>query len=207
MGTNECVRMVKRSDVGLWHGRSKMMRIPVERIGDQGLVLELISKPEIFPVLAAMIQNKECKFCAPIRTSLRAARVGDMVEVEGTIETVVRLTCGRCLIKFEIPLKTPFALTYVQQTSRVNRKADRDNVQASPEDVGLIYFQGEEIDLQDGIQEHVVMAFPLRALCRETCKGLCQECGAVLNAGDCGCNRKKTHHKFAVLKNLKLDQD
>lgn len=183
-----------------------MMRIQIERIKDQGLVLELISKPESFPVLAAMTQSRECEFHAPIRTSLKAIRIGDMVEVEGTIDTIVRLTCGRCLINFEIPLNTPFTLTYVQQAPGINRNPERDNVELGVEDVGLIYFEGEEIDLQDGIQEHVVMMLPLRALCRETCKGLCQKCGADLNAGDCGCDRSVVNNKFGVLKNLKLEQ-
>ena len=183
-----------------------MMRIQIERIKDQGLVLELISKPESFPVLAAMIQNEECEFRTPIRTSLRAIRIGDMVEVEGTINTIVRLTCGRCLTDVEISLITPFALTYVQEAPGINRNPDQDNLELGSEDVGLIHFQGEEIDLQDGIQEHVVMAFPLRALCRETCKGLCQQCGADLNAGECGCDRRVINNKFAVFKNLKLEQ-
>jgi uncharacterized protein len=184
----------------------RMMHIQIERIKDQGLALELVSKPESFPVLAAMTQSRECEFHAPIRTSLKAIRIGDMVEVEGTIETFVLLTCGRCLIDFEIPLKTPFSLTYVQETPRINRNSERDNVELGVEDVGLIYFQGEEIDLQDGIQEYVVMMLPLRALCSETCKGLCQKCGADLNAGDCGCDRRVVNNKFSVLKNLKLEQ-
>jgi uncharacterized protein len=183
-----------------------MMRIQIERIKDQGLDLELFSKPESFPVLAAMIQNKECEFRAPIRTILKARRIGDMVEVEGTIETCVRLTCGRCLIDFEIPLKTPFALTYLRESPGIHRNPGRENVELGAEDSGLINFQGEEIDLQDAIQEHVVMMFPLRALCRETCKGLCQICGADLNAGDCGCDRRVGNDKFAVLKNLKPEQ-
>ena len=183
-----------------------MTRIHIERIKEEGLVLEFEERPESFPVLAEMIQKGECEFVAPVRTALRAIRIDDMVEVEGNIDTSVRLTCGRCLKEFEIPLKTPFALTFAHQGAGTKENYDRDNVELSAEDMGLIYFQGEEINLQDGIQEYVVMTFPLRALCMETCRGLCPGCGADLNDGDCGCDRMVSNSKFAVLTNLKLNR-
>ena len=58
----------------------------------------------------------------------------------------------------------------------------------------------------EGIQQQVVMAFPLKPLCREKCKGLCPKCGANLNAGDCGCDNTGFNNKFSVLKKLNLDK-
>jgi uncharacterized protein len=81
-----------------------------------------------------------------------------------------------------------------------------EEVELRVEDIGLIYFRGEEINLRDGIQEQVVMAFPLRFLCTEACKGLCTQCGADLNQGDCGCKVEPTTNKFAALKDLKLNK-
>jgi uncharacterized protein len=72
--------------------------------------------------------------------------------------------------------------------------------------MGLIYFEGEKINLQDGIQEQIILAFPIKALCEDNCKGLCSSCGNDLNEGDCGCNRRPTDNRFAALKNLKLNK-
>ncbi|MCK7469944.1 MAG: DUF177 domain-containing protein [Desulfomicrobium escambiense] len=103
----------------------------------------------------------------------------------GDPDTAVRLSCGRCLAEFIGPLATDFALTYAREApAEAGRRAEPETHEVEAEEAGLIYFRGEEIDLTDGIQEQVILALPLRPLCREDCKGLCAACGADLNQGD-----------------------
>jgi uncharacterized protein len=183
------------------------MYIRIEQIKEDGLALEFEEKPEIFPELSEMIKQDECKFMAPIKTALRAIRFDDMIEVKGQIDTIVRLPCGRCLKEYETPLKSRFDLTYVRRIPGTQEDEDeeQEEVEIRAAEMGLIYFEGEEINLQNGIQEQVILAFPIKALCRENCKGLCSSCGNDLNRGDCGCDRPPSNGKFAALKNLKLD--
>lgn len=180
------------------------MRIRIEDIKDEGLYLEFEEEVEAFPILEEMTKAAECEFLAPIRTYLRAFRVRNMIEVEGKVETLVRLTCSRCLKEFESTLKNRFALTYTHELPEVGEESGKEGVELSAEEMGLIVFHGEEIDLQDGIQEQVVMAFPQRPLCAEACKGLCPQCGADLNEGDCGCTRASFNDRFAALKDFKV---
>jgi uncharacterized protein len=105
-----------------------------------------------------------------------------------------------------MPLTSNFALTYTRELPDIKGATNAEEVELRLEDIELIYFLGEEIDLRDGIQEQVVMTFPLRTVCAQTCKGLCPKCGADLNQGDCGCKHEPVSNKFAVLKNLKLDK-
>jgi uncharacterized protein len=186
-------------------GEPAEMRIRIEHIKAEGLTLKFEEKPEFFPVLSEIINQGECQFVAPIKTALKAIQVGDMIEVEGDIQTSVRLPCGRCLKASVNHLKSRFALTYVRRLPGTQEDTENDEIELSADEMGLIQFQGEEINLRDGIQEQVVMALPFRALCREDCKGLCFQCGADLNEGDCGCNRQAPSGKFAALKNLKLE--
>ena len=181
------------------------MYIRIEQIKEDGLALEFEEKPQIFPVLSEMINQGECEFVAPIKTALRASRIGDMIEVTGVINTFIRLPCGRCLKEYETPLKSRFQLTYVRRIPGSQEDEEQEEVEISAAEMGLIYFQGEEINLQDGIQEQVILAFPIKALCRKTCKGLCAGCGNDLNEGDCSCDRQPPNSKFAALKNLKLN--
>jgi len=182
----------------------EMMRIHIDQIPEQGLILEFAEKADVFPILANMMKSGECTFLSPIKTSLRAIRIGDMVEVEGHLAAVVRLTCGRCLIEYRSPLESKYALTYTRLVPGFSEDAEQAEVKLNAADMGLIYFQGEEINLHDGIQEQIVLAFPLNAVCKENCKGLCPICGASLNDRNCDCVRDSTDSKFAVLKNLKL---
>ena len=182
------------------------MEILIEQIGEDGLVFEFEKSVETFPVLAEMVAGGECEFPVPIRTALRALRIGDLIEIDGDIETSVRLPCSRCLQPFKTPLKSRFALTYMRRATDVIEDTEAREVELSAEDMGIVYFQGEKINLKDTIQEQVVMEFPLRALCKQDCKGLCPKCGADLNEDPCDCDRRSSPGKFAVLENLKLEK-
>lgn len=183
-----------------------MITIHIDQLKDKEQRFEFQEQPEAFPVLADMINAKACVFSTPIKTRLRAYRIGDIVEVEGYLETVVRLACSRCLSEYETSIASHFAMTYVQENPDSPEKPPNEDKEIGPDDIGLVPFRGEDINLMDAIQEQVVIAFPIKPLCREKCKGLCLKCGAVLNEGDCGCDESAFSAEFSVLKNLKLDR-
>lgn len=182
------------------------MEILIDKISEEGLDFEFEKSVKTFPVLAEMVANGECEFAAPIRTALRVLRIGDMVEMDGDIETSVRLPCSRCLQPFQISLASHFALTYMRRATDGLKDTEPQEVELSTEDMGIVYFQGEKINLKNTIQEQVIMEFPLKALCKQDCKGLCPRCGADLNEDPCDCDRRSSPGKFAVLKNLKLEK-
>ena len=181
-----------------------MTDIHVEQIDAGGVDLRFENQPQEFPVLAEMIARGECEFLKPIQTSIRAMRIADRVEVEGDVRTTVALHCGRCLKAFQTALSSHFALTFTNRSEEIAMAAEQEDLELHPEEINRSYYQGEKINLQEAVQEQVVMAFPIRALCSETCRGLCPQCGADLNAGDCGCPTQTTDSRFASLKNLNL---
>ncbi len=184
------------------------MRIRTENLKEDKLSLRFEQPSETFPVLAEMAETDICQFLTPITASLRAQQIGDIVEIEGSISTSVRLDCGRCLQSFEMPLESQFELTYIQKDPALAHSGTNDEeIELTADDVGLIHYQGEEINLREEIQEQVVLALPLRALCRPDCKGLCPECGADFNTAACECDRKPSGGKFDALKNLILERD
>jgi uncharacterized protein len=180
--------------------------IRVEDIKGEGLVLDAEETAGDFPTLSEIIAAGECEFPAPLKVHLRAQRVGELVEVEGEVETRIRLSCSRCLKGFEMPLATRFALTFSRELPEVSAEPGEEEVEISAEEMGIILFHGEEIDLRDAVQEQVVMALPLRPLCDEGCRGLCPQCGADLNQGDCGCAPPPFRSKFDALKDFKPDK-
>lgn len=183
-----------------------IMRIKTEELKETRIALEFETPADRFPILREMVRGGECDFTDPIRTRLRAARIGDMVEVEGDIRTTVRLSCGRCLVEFVSPLETAFTLTYAQQEPAAGEQSEPGPHEMDVTGEGLIYFQGVDIDLTEGIQEQVVLSLPLRALCSESCKGLCARCGADLNQAACNCLAAAAGSPFAVLGRLKMEK-
>ncbi len=181
------------------------MLIRVDEIKDKGLVLEVEEGPGDFPDLERLVAEGVLDLAAPVKTYLRAMFVSGMIEVEGQVETSVRLSCGRCLKPLELPVASEFSLTFTRHLPDVEGE-DEDDFELSAEDMGLILFEGDEIDLREAVQEQIVMALPLRALCRDECKGLCPKCGADLNEADCGCQRENFNLKFAALKDFKVEK-
>lgn len=188
------------------HQKRKNLILHVEQIKDGEFFHEFEEDPLNFPVLSEMVNMRECEFRLPLSIRLKAFRVREMFEVQGTFRTRIRLTCSRCLKDFETPLICDFELTYTREVPGHMDVLDREEIELKAEEIGLMYFKGEEINIEQGVQEQVVMAFPLQPLCDRNCKGLCPHCGADLNQGKCGCMPEPRSHPFAVLKNLKPDK-
>ncbi|MGD8990294.1 MAG: DUF177 domain-containing protein [Desulfobacterales bacterium] len=183
----------------------KNLILHTEQIKDKELDRKFEEDPRSLPIIAEMIKSQACEFRKPLKISVKAFKIRELYEVEGNFETRIRISCSRCLKDFETPLASNFALTYTREVQGLMDVLDEKEIELKLEDVGLLYFRGEEINLQQGIQEQVVMAFPLQPLCARDCKGLCPQCGSDLNLNDCGCKQVSASNKFAVLKNLRID--
>lgn len=182
------------------------MRIHTDQLKEGPLTLALEEPADRFPVLREMVRDGACEFTSPVQTRLRATRIREMVEVEGIVQTAARMTCGRCLESFIGPLVSEFALTYSGGRAGAPGDVEPAEKELDAGEAGLIYFRGEEIDLTEGIQEQVILAFPLRPLCREDCQGLCARCGADLNLGGCQCPPTPPEGPFAALGRLKRSE-
>ena len=189
------------------HQKIKNLILHVEQLKENEFFHAFEENPQVFPIIAEMVKNRECEFLEPLNIRLKAFRIRELFEVQGTFRTRVRLPCSRCLKDFDTPLASDFELTYTKEMPGLMDVFDKEEIELRVEEIGMFYFKGEEIDLQQGIQEQVVMAFPLQPLCDQNCKGLCPNCGTDLNQGDCGCKQEPSTNKFAVLKNLKLDAE
>ena len=54
-------------------------------------------------------------------------------------------------------------------------------------------YQGHVLDLTDAVRTSVLLEVPTRILCREDCKGLCDQCGANLNVTTCSCRKESLY--------------
>ena len=68
----------------------------------------------------------------------------------------------------------------------------------------MAYYAGEIIDLVPLITEQIILQVPMKALCGETCRGLCPRCGVNLNLASCNCRNEDIDPRLAVLKNVKV---
>jgi len=121
------------------------MKIHVERIPASGLEATFEVPYTEFEVLREMAQAGDCVFLSPVVTSFKAIRVRDVVEVKGRVHFSVRLNCSRCLNEFETVLKNDFAVAFVREIPEPETTAGE--ILLKDEDMGLIAFFGDQIDL------------------------------------------------------------
>ena len=182
------------------------MIININDINEGDLRVHFEDTADHFPVLAEMTMDGECKFMSPIITQARVFRVANLIEIEGNVETTVRLACGRCLNEYDVLLSNRYRLTYTKELPESLIDPDQSDIELTAEEMGLILFKGESIDIRDALQEQIVMAIPQRPLCSPSCKGLCPTCGKDLNEGDCGCRKESFGTLYDALKDFKVEK-
>lgn len=109
-------------------------------------------------------------------------RAGLDVFFHGGLRGAVQGCCARCLSDYTFALDVPVAIVLTPRAA-----ADLRAGLLREEDIGLAYYDGDEIDVTPLVHEQALLALPMRPLCDEECRGLCPRCGANLNAGQCGC--------------------
>jgi len=119
--------------------------------------------------------------------------------VAGHLTGEVEVACGRCLEPFTLPVASDFDLRYVPRTENVG-EGERE---VEEDDLATAFYDDDQIDLTHLIMEQFQLALPMKALCSNTCKGLCPQCGTNLNTGSCDCSVKWEDPRLAALKALK----
>ena len=140
---------------------------------------------------------------SPLRTQGRADLVEEHhgkhkvvqdIRLKGKLETSLEVACARCLEPVVHEVERSFDLLY--------RPLGTD----AEAEIG--YYQGEGLLLEDALREQVLLALPLKTICREDCKGLCPHCGKNLNEIQCSCAEQFEDPRWSALKEIrdKLNQ-
>jgi uncharacterized protein len=131
-------------------------------------------------------------------------RVVQDIRLKGKLETELQVTCARCLELVELPVERSFDLLY----RPLGTDAGHKELSVTDAEAEIGYYQGEGLLLEDALREQVLLAVPIKAICREDCKGLCPQCGKNLNEDACSCADDLEDPRWAALKDIrsKLEQ-
>ncbi len=121
------------------------------------------------------------------------------IRLVGKVQVRLEYSCARCLEPVGFDVNRAFDLIYRPQG--VDRRADEVSISEAETEIG--YYQGEGLLLEDALREQVLLAAPLRALCREDCKGLCPQCGRNLNLEQCHCEPHLRDPRWEALNDIK----
>lgn len=125
---------------------------------------------------------------------LHAVSTGNHTLVlDGSVKFSLLIPCSRCLK----PVKVPFVLT-LERTIDGNQ-TDEDRVKDLDEQS---YLQGYCLDVDQLVRDELLLNLPMKVLCDEDCKGICNRCGANLNDETCGCDRSVPDPRMSVIQDI-----
>jgi len=107
--------------------------------------------------------------------------------------TNLKHNCGRCLESFESPLEFSF-------NERFSKEPDQ-TAESHMKDEFTLEMDGT-IDVSQAIEQYLIIETPFNTLCSNDCKGLCQQCGANLNQGECSCAPRLSDPAWENLRDL-----
>jgi uncharacterized protein len=127
----------------------------------------------------------------PILADFEIERLGNEIQVTGTVRATASLQCSRCL--------APFALA----VAGANVEGDHQH-ELAPDELEVEPLVQGGADLRGVIAEQIHLNLPLKPLCREDCPGICPHCGRPGADGECGCAPPAGDSRWEALRKLKV---
>jgi uncharacterized protein len=134
---------------------------------------QLTRAPQQMEVLEVNEPLAGLEALTPVQGQMKVVHQGNYLQVEGKAETIVTLTCDRCLQQYNHRLKIKASeLIWLRETTAADALADEivtlteedDLVETLPPDG---YFQPD-----DWLYQQLCLALPQRQLCDPKCSGI-----------------------------------
>jgi uncharacterized protein len=155
--------------------------------------VELLRRPGSIKDIDVHVSAEDCDFNdvriddSPVHVRLHLEALSDGVSVTGVATAHWHGECRRCL-------------------APVNEAADvaiDELYQLVVTDPDAFPIENDQLLLLPMVRENILIAVPHFLLCQEACRGLCPQCGADLNEGQCSCTPPSADDRWAVLEDLK----
>ncbi len=141
-------------------------------------------------------QEVEFRQIDDVQVNAVADLAGMEIRIRGAVKTRIEAACSRCLKPVALPVEREFDLTY-RPMSTIARN---EEIELPPDELDVGFYEGEGIQLADIVTEQMILAFPMKVICREDCRGLCPTCGADRNRETCQCLELQADSPFAALR-------
>ncbi|HEY1650104.1 MAG TPA: DUF177 domain-containing protein [Terracidiphilus sp.] len=121
------------------------------------------------------------------------------IRLRGGFAGKFQVPCARCVEPVEVPLTAEFDLIF--RPVGVDSDAGERSISAPETEIG--YYQKDSLALEDVLREQVLLALPVRTLCKPDCQGLCPRCGANRNSHPCSCDAGPSDVRWEALAGLR----
>jgi uncharacterized protein len=143
--------------------------------------------------------GRDIRQTEPLLVTGSAELVAAEIHLEGALNTCMETSCDRCLEPMRDKVDVQFDLFY-RPAAEI---AKNEEIEIRDDDLDIGFYEGNGLKLEDALKEQVLLALPMKHICRADCAGLCPQCGQNRNLADCGCRSENADVRWAPLSNLK----
>lgn len=159
-------------------------------------VAELITrhgnrKPVSLVGVIADVANASATLDGPVTFDATLEAIPEGVTANGAASAAWTAVCSRCL----------------EPATGAVEAALTELFSPDPEPGETFPLTGARVDFEPPLREALLLELPSVPLCRPQCAGLCSECGADRNEGDCGCTPDNRDPRWAALSELRFAEE
>ncbi len=161
------------------------------------LLKEAVGASRDFKAEGATLDLAEAQ-TGPVNGTVKLTRTNRSILVQAKLRVSAKFECSRCLKEVEQLLKINIEEEFFPTLDVVTGKAV-----ALPEEPGVFTIdENHMLDMTEAVRQYLLLALPMKPLCRPDCAGICPDCGQDLNEGACGCRTNEIDPRWAKLAQL-----
>ncbi len=113
--------------------------------------------------------------------------------LETAFSLTLQMRCDRCLE----PVLQDISINFSREFD-IN-KTEQQRIEALDE---INFISGNNLDVDRFVYGEVLMNLPMKVLCKEDCKGICNKCGTNLNHTTCDCDNTELDPRMAKIRDI-----
>ena len=172
------------------------MIFEIDEIPDGGLDFKLQVDRSLLE-----IDQPGCALSKDVKVIGTLTKIEKDVYLNAKAQTVLTLSCSRCLSPVVYPVDCKVLSQYVPRQPSTDWEKERklNDVDLETED-----YVENKVEIKNALHDHILLTIPMVCWCNENCLGLCSKCGKDLNEGSCVCSSEQTADpRLGILKLLK----
>lgn len=111
--------------------------------------------------------------------------------LETDIDITFSIPCGRCLEDVEYRMNI-----------EVRKSFDMNESDDETDEEHFYITEDNEFNVEEFVYNEVLVNMPMKVLCSESCKGICNRCGANLNTQTCNCDTTELDPRMSKIRDI-----
>lgn len=158
---------------------------------------QLLKAPDCTEVLNFSENFANLKTLTPVKGWIKVTHQGTYLDVSSQADTIVTLTCDRCLRQYNHRLSVEASeMIWFQSKSDHEMYEPGTEIEVALEDLVETLVPDGNFEPEEWLYEHLCLALPQRKLCDENCEGIALPKSADLD-------QTPIDHRWAALESLK----